>query len=163
MLLTAGAICAVVLILFKRQSVTALAATVTLGVLAHDVLAAGLAPTLQPLWVSSRVAQAVRRANLDPRNGVIPGPIAVAGYAEPSLVFLLGTRTELGDAAAAAVAIADGRPAIVEAREQTGFLNALKDEDARAVPAGEVKGLNYSKGKPVDLILYRSLESGGAP
>ena len=162
-LLTAGAICAVVLILFKRQSVTALAATVTLGVLAHDVLAAGLAPTLQPLWVSSRVAQAVRGANLDPRNGVIPGPIAVAGYAEPSLVFLLGTRTELGDAASAAVAIADGRPAIVEAREQSGFLNALKDEDARAVPAGEIKGLNYSKGKPVDLILYRSLESGGAP
>ncbi len=78
-------------------------------------------------------------------------------------MFLLGTRTELGDAASAAVAIADGRPAIVEAREQSGFLNALKDEDARAVPAGEIKGLNYSKGKPVDLILYRSLESGGAP
>jgi len=162
-LLVGAAVSAAVLVLFRRSSVPILAATMVLGVLAHGAIAAGLAPTLQPLWVSSRVAEAVRRANLDPRNGVIPGPITVAGYAEPSLVFLLGTRTELGDADAAAVAIADGRPAIVEAGEQPEFLKALKEEEARATPAGEVKGINYSKGKPVDLILYRSLESGGAP
>ena len=42
----------------------------------------------------------------------------MAGYHEPSLVFSLGTETELTDAQGAADAIAEGRPAIVEdARE----------------------------------------------
>ncbi len=81
----------------------------------------------------------------------------------PSVVFLLGTRTELGDAHTAALAIDDGRPAIVEVHEQAAFLKALQDEEAKAAPAGEVKGLDYSKGKPVDLVLYRAVESGGAP
>ena len=162
-LLTGAAAGAVALILFGRRSTTALAAALGLGVLAHDAMAGGLAPRLQPLWVSSRLAEAVKRAGLDPRDGVIPGPIGVAGYAEPSLVFLLGTRTELGDSETAAMAIADGRPAIVEVGQQAAFFKALQEEEVKAAPAAEVKGLDYSKGKPVDLVLYRSLESGGAP
>ena len=162
-LLTGAAAGAVTLILFGRRSLAALTAALGLGVLAHDAMAAGLAPRLEPLWVSSRLADAVKRAGLDPRDGETPGPIAVAGYAEPSMVFLLGTRTELGDAHTAALAIDDGRPAIVEVHEQAAFLKALQDEEAKAAPAGEVKGLDYSKGKPVDLVLYRAVESGGAP
>jgi len=140
------------------RTLAALLAALGLGALGHDALTGGLAPSLKPLWVSQRAAEALAAAGIDPRNGVTPGPVAVAGYAEPSLVFLLGARTELTDGPAAADAIADGRPAIVEAREQGAFLAALKAEGARAALAGEVKGLNYSKGKPVDLYLYRSLE-----
>ena len=103
-------------------------------------------------------AKAVKTAGLDPRNGVTPGPVTVAGYGEPSLVFLLGTRTELGDGEDAAAAIAEGRPAIVERAELGQFRAALKTDDAKATPVAEVKGLDYSKGKPVDLFLYRSLE-----
>jgi hypothetical protein len=84
----------------------------------------------------------------------------VAGYGEPSIVFLLGTRTELGAGEVAAAAISEGRPALVEGHEMKEFQEALKAQEARAVLAGEVKGLDYSKGKPVDLFLYRSLESG---
>ena len=40
--------------------------------------------------------------------------MAVAGYAEPSLVFALGTATELDGAAEAAQAVVESRPAIVE-------------------------------------------------
>ncbi len=159
----AGAALAGGLVLFHRRAAQALLAAIGLGVVGHDALAAGLAPTLEPLWVSQRAAGAVRRAGLDPRNGITPGPVAVAGYAEPSLVFLLGTRTELGDAQTAADAIADGRPALVEARENAAFLAALKTDDARAIPAGEVQGLDYSKGKTVDLLLYRSLEDSTPP
>ena len=161
-LLGAAGVCALVLILFNRRSVTALAAASGLGLLAHDALAAGLAPSLKSLWISDRVEAAIRRAGLDPRNGVVPGPIGVAGFAEPSLVFRLGTRTELGDAETAALAIADGRPAIVEAGQLHPFRAALAAEEGHAALAGEVRGFNYSKGKPVDLFLYRSLESGGA-
>jgi len=148
------------LILFGRRSFVALGAMLGLGVLGHDALAAGLGPSLQPLWVSGRVAAAVKRAGIDPRNGVTPGPVTVAGYGEPSIVFLLGTRTELGAGEMAAAAISEGRPAVVERHEMAEFQEALKAQEAHAALAGEVKGLDYSKGKPVDLFLYRSLESG---
>jgi 4-amino-4-deoxy-L-arabinose transferase-like glycosyltransferase len=154
-------IAALVLILFKRRSLIALGAALGLGILGHDALAAGLAPSLSSLWVSNRVAAAVKHAGLDPRNGVTPGPISVAGYGEPSIVFLLGTRTELGAGEMAAAAISEGRPAVVERRELTEFQEALTAQDAHAALAGEVKGIDYSKGKPVDLFLYRSLESSG--
>ena len=145
--------------LWERRVWAALATAGALGVLGHGVLAAGLAPTLEPLWLSNRIAQAVKAAGLDPRNGTTPGPVAVAGYDEPSLVFLLGTRTETGDADDAAAAIAEGRPALVASSELAPFQAALKADDARAAPAAEIKGLDYSKGKPVDLFLYRSLET----
>ena len=160
LLVMAAAAAGTVLILFRRGSFVALGAALALGVLGHAALAAGLAPSLQPLWVSNRVAAAVKHAGLDPRNGVTPGPIAVAGYSEPSMVFLLGTRTDLGSGEVAAAAISEGRPAVVEAHELKEFQEALKAQEARAAPAAEVKGVDYSKGKPVDLFLYRSLESG---
>ncbi len=151
------------LILKRPASGLVLCAALGLGALAHDALAAGLAPTLSPLWVSDRVADALRQAGIDPRNGVTPGPVAVTGYEEPSIVFRLGARTELGEPDDAASAIADGRPAIVEGRQRAAFLAALKTQEAAATLAGEVKGLDYSKGKSVDLFLYRSLESAEGP
>ena len=156
----AAAAAGVVLILFRRRSFVALGAALGLGIVGHDALAAGLVPSLQPLWLSNQVAAAVKRAGVDPRNGVTPGPISVAGYGEPSIVFLLGTRTELGTGEVAAAAISDGRPVAVESHEMKEFQEALKAQEARAAPVGEVKGIDYSKGKPVDLFLYRSLESG---
>ena len=157
-ILLAGAALAGLLILSERGARAALVSAGLLGIAGHDVLAAGLAPSLTPFWVSSRTAKAVQTAGLDPRNGVTPGPIAVAGYGEPSLVFLLGTRTELGDGEDAAAAIAEGRPAIVERTELARFQSALKADDAKGAAVKEIRGLDYSKGKPVDLFLYRSLE-----
>ena len=162
-ILVAASVAGVVLILFRRRSFVALGVTLGLGVLGHDALAAGLAPSLQPLWLSNRTAEAVARAGLDPRNGVTPGPVSVAGYGEPSMVFLLGSRTELGTGEVAAAAISEGRPAVVERHEMPEFQEALKAQEARAALAGEVKGIDYSKGKPVDLFLYRSLETGDQP
>ena len=159
-LLIAAAAAGVVMILFERRALPALGAALGLGILGHDALAAGLGPSLQPLWVSNRTAAAVKRAGIDPRNGVTPGPIAVAGFEEDSIVFLLGTRTEHGSGEVAAAAISEGRPAVVEAHEMKEFQEALRAQEARAALVGEVKGLDYTKGKPVDLFLYRSLESG---
>ena len=147
-------------LLLRGKAPAALAAALMLGVIGHGALAAGLAPSLTPLWVSARAADTIRNAGIDPRNGVTPGPVSVAGYGEPSLVFLLGTRTELGDADDAAAAISDGRPALVEARQLRAFWAALKTQDADAAIVGEIRGIDYSKGKPVDLFLYRSLEAG---
>lgn len=130
--------------------------TLALGVLTHMIAAGGVAPSLDKLWVSRNAARLVAAKGLDPRNGVTVGPVAVVGYAEPSLVFLLGTTTELDTPEDAADAVADGEPALVEKKQDAAFRAALKDAGVTATPVGETQGLDYSIGKPADLLLYRS-------
>ena len=144
--------------LFKHHPLRALISAGVLGIAAHGAMAGGLAPHLEPVWLSNDVAHALTRAGLNPRQGVTPGPVEVAGYAEPSLVFALGTGTELGDADDAANGIADGRPAIVESREEPAFRHELAARGLTAFPAATVKGVDYSNGDKMALTIYR-----GAP
>jgi len=78
-----------------------------------------------------------------------------SGYAEPSLVFSLGTGTALVNPEAAAAAVAQGRPAIVEQQEDAAFRTALADEGLAPREAGAISGVNYSEGKAVTRRLYR--------
>ena len=152
-------------LLLRRPGVGA-AAALALGAVAHMALAGAAAPSLGSLWVSARAAAAVARAGLDPRNGLTPGPVAVAGFAEPSLVFALGTTTELAAPADAAQAIAEGRPALVEASVEAPFRTALKGAGLRAKAVARVDGYDYADGRPVRLTLWRAEPSppaGGAP
>jgi 4-amino-4-deoxy-L-arabinose transferase-like glycosyltransferase len=130
------------------------AAALVLAVAAHGALAAALVPRLDPLWTSARVGRAMAEARLLPRQGVAEAPIAVAGYAEPSLVFALGTPTELHGPAEAAQAIAENRPAIVEAREEKPFREHLAARGVTVREVARVDGLNYSKGDAVTLRVY---------
>jgi hypothetical protein len=91
---------------------------------------------------------------------VAEAPVAVAGYAEPSLVFALGTPTELEGPEAAARAIAEQRPAVVEGREEAPFHRALAALGVQAAPVATVEGLDYSKGDEMTLRVYR--EKGAA-
>ena len=133
-----------------------LAAALLSGALAHGAIAGGLAPQLNPLWLSRRAAALLDRKHMQPIEGLVPGPVTVVGYAEPSLVFALGTETELGDVGDGGAAIAEGRPALVEQRLQPGFLAELAVDRLKAHPVGQVKGFDYSDGKADVLILYRS-------
>jgi 4-amino-4-deoxy-L-arabinose transferase-like glycosyltransferase len=132
----------------------ALAAALGLGVLGHGLLAAAVVPRLEPLWLSARLEQALRGARLLPRQGMAEAPVAVAGYAEPSLVFALGTATELDGPDAAAQAVVENRPAIVEDRENLAFRRALAARGGKAREVAEVDGVNYSKGDAVRLRVY---------
>ena len=85
--------------------------------------------------------------------------MAVAGYAEPSLVFALGTATELDTPQAAAQAIAENRPAVVESREDAAFRAALKAAGAQALLVAQVKGLDYSNGRQMTLRIYEAPET----
>jgi 4-amino-4-deoxy-L-arabinose transferase-like glycosyltransferase len=140
-----------------------------LGVLTHAALTAGLLPQLSPLWVSERIADRLAKDGLDPRNGVTTGPVAVVGYAEPSLVFALGTGTELDSPQDGADAVSDGQPAIVEARQDRAFRAALAAQKVRAMPVETMIGFDYSVGRPVALTLWKSLtpppqdDGDGAP
>ncbi len=125
-----------------------------LGLVAHGAVLAGAAPRLQPLWAAQRAVAALTKAGLDPRAGVTPGPVAVIGYGEPSLTFALGGLTEALTPDEAPEAIQEGRPAIVEERQEAAFLRALQTTNRRARKVGEVDGFDYANNSDIRLMLY---------
>ena len=108
-------------------------------------------PRLDQLWLSSRLAEAVARH-------ATPGdpPVVTAGYAEPSITFLLGTRTALETGVGAALlAGKTGGLALVDSEESASFLKLISDAGGRVEALDEVDGLNYSRGRPTRITLYR--------
>lgn len=142
--------------LLRKSAPFAAAFAVGLGLLGHVALAAGLAPRLDPLWLSTRTEEAMARARLLPRQGIADAPVTVTGYAEPSLVFALGTPTELGGPDDAAEAIAEDRPAVVESRQEPAFQAALAARKLTALPVAAVPGLDYSNGEKMTLRIYEA-------
>jgi 4-amino-4-deoxy-L-arabinose transferase-like glycosyltransferase len=162
-LLAAAGLAGAYMILRKDSPLPAVAAALGLGLLGHAALVAGLAPRLDPLWLSRRTEAAMAKAQLLPRQGIADAPVTVAGYAEPSLVFALGTETELGGPDDAAQAIAEHRPAVVEARQEAAFRQALAADHATAQEVAEVQGLDYSDGHKMTLRIYKAPDSAPPP
>ncbi|HXA37453.1 MAG TPA: glycosyltransferase family 39 protein [Phenylobacterium sp.] len=142
--------------LVRQAPPSAAMTALALGVAGHATLAAGLAPRLRPLWLSARVETVMAKAELLPEQGIADAPVTVAGYAEPSLVFALGTPTELAGPEDAAQAISEHRPAVVEQREEANFEKALAGYRARAHLVAAIKGLDYSDGKKMTLRVYEA-------
>lgn len=115
-------------------------------------------PRLTPVWTSHALVEAIARAGTFRAQD-----IAVAGYGEPSLVFLIGTRVRLTDPREAArhLAAGPGRLAVVSERRQAAFERSLAEIGAAARPVGSVRGFNYSRGRWVTLHLYVAGERGG--
>jgi len=109
-----------------------------------------VAPGIDALWVSRSAAALVNAQNRVAR------PVVVAGYAEPSLVFLLGTATKLSGAAEAAAIVAKlpDTLVLVSNREDQAFRSALERKGISLDSLGAVSGLNYSNGRAVTLTLY---------
>jgi 4-amino-4-deoxy-L-arabinose transferase-like glycosyltransferase len=144
-------------LLLHRAAMTAVIASIVLGVVAHGALA-GTLRQLRPLAVAPQLEKVLMTAGLHPRQGRA-GPVAVTGFHEPSLVFLTGRDTELTDAAGAARALAEGRPVIIENRDADAFREAAADLGVTGRAVGVVSGHNYSKGEDVSLTVYAP--SGG--
>ncbi|KQW73337.1 4-amino-4-deoxy-L-arabinose transferase [Phenylobacterium sp. Root77] len=141
-------------LMWRGDALKAITVAGALTILGHGAFAAAFAPRLEPLWLSQRSERVLEDARLLPRQGFTPAPIAVAGFAEPSLVFALGTPTDLGDVPEAIEALADQRPAVVEGREQAAFEAELKARGLKAREIGKVEGLNYSNGDETTLRIY---------
>jgi 4-amino-4-deoxy-L-arabinose transferase-like glycosyltransferase len=108
-------------------------------------------PRLNELWLSPRLAAAVARH-------AMPGdpPVVTAGYAEPSISFLLGTRTALETGTGAAlIAGRSGGLALVDSEERDNFLALVAEAGGRAEALDEISGLNYSRGRETRITLYR--------
>ena len=144
-------------LIYRRDALTAVLAAGVVGVLAHAFFFGQLAPRLEPFWPAKRIDMALERTGLAPKAGRTPGPVEVAGYSEASLVFALGTRTGLGGPADAVRALAEGRPAIVEKREQAEFLKLMKAQGVPIDPITRLEALNYSNGDDMELTFYRGV------
>jgi len=162
-LMAAAGLAGAYMLLTRESPLPAVAVALACGLAGHAVLAAGLAPRLDPLWLSRRTEAAMGKAQLLPRQGIADAPVTVTGYAEPSLVFALGAETELGDADDAAEAIVEHRPAVVEGRQDAAFREALRTAHATAQQVAQVDGLDYSDGHKMTLRIYRAPDSAPPP
>ena len=123
------------------------------GAIALATCFGGLLPRLSTLWPSRSIADVLAVSQEAARR-----PIAVVGYGEPSLVFLLGGDVDLLEAADAARFVAEHRDAIVCVRDD---LRAAV-ESAAGVPLRPfaiVNGWNLSKGRWVRLVLLERAEA----
>jgi len=131
---------------------------VTAGVLGAVIVTASALgitlPAAENLWLSRTAALAVAKN----REGTAAAgaPVAVAGYGEPSIVFLLGTATRLvsPDEAAAHLAETPGALALIAKSQEARFLEVSGNLGRRPNLMQTISGLNYSRGRPVTLRLY---------
>ncbi len=110
-------------------------------------------PCLAPLWVAPRTAALLRG---EPHRAASGDDIVIAGYSEPSLMFLLGPDVleAPGGARAAAALANDRRFAIVEGRDESDFLAAAARHALHPRPLGEVVGFDPGSGRRVSLNVF---------
>ena len=110
-------------------------------------------PSLNGVWISRDVARIVARL---PHR--VPRELVSVGYHEPSLVFLLGTKTRLVDTPEDAVkALQQGASlALIEETERQRFETIARAGGVTLVPVTTLRGFNYSKGKWLRLTLFRT-------
>jgi len=112
-----------------------------------------IVPSLKPIWMSREIEAAVR-ADRPCETSVL----ASAQYHEPSLVFLVGTKTVLTDVDGVAQHLL-GDPACALGLAPVGDEKRLDDllagQGKKASRVAEIDGINYSSGDKLSLGLYR--------
>ena len=142
---------AAIVFLIRRENRAALLAGAAAALVFYATATGLVAPRLEKIWVSPRLAALVAK---DRHPG--DPPVIASGFTEPSLVFLLGTETQLMDAQHAAdLAAQQGGLALIESKERGKFLAGLAAAGASARPVDGMTGLNYSRGKLVHITIYR--------
>ncbi|MGX5831443.1 glycosyltransferase family 39 protein [Mesorhizobium sp. 43Arga] len=141
---------------FSRQlqvPLPRIGATAACAGITYALLFGVIAPSLKPIWLSPAIKQAVL-ANKPCDTTVL----ASARFQEPSLVFLVGTKTVLTDVGGVAQhlladpACALGLAPIEDEQKLNGILSVQGKSVKRVA---EIDGLNYSSGDKLSLGLYR--------
>jgi 4-amino-4-deoxy-L-arabinose transferase-like glycosyltransferase len=135
----------------RRFAPRAMGIAAMAAILLYSLVGFFAVPRLSELWLSPRLAEAVARHAIkdDP-------PVVTAGYAEPSITFLLGTPTVLDDGPEAGRTTArSGGLALVADDSRAAFLEAVAKGGGRADQLEEIGGFNYSRGRKTSIVLYR--------
>ncbi len=112
------------------------------------VLSGGVIPRLNELAVSTHLAAAIA-----PHRTMSPGPVAIAGYSEPSAVFLLGTDTILTSTASVTDYLLShpGSIGVIEAEHLEAVMRSVAGTGGAMRKLADIEGYNYSRGDPVAL------------
>lgn len=136
---------------WRQQVLAASLFAIAVGGIALPAMLEWVVPRLSTVWLAREVSEAVTAA-LPERDT----PVAIAGFSEPSNVFLLGTDTWLTNGGGAAQHLFDNPTTVVVVsdREEAAFQDHAKALGLRARALGSVDGVNYSKGWQLRLTLY---------
>lgn len=111
-------------------------------------------PQLTPVWTSQQIKQVIEE--------YIPGkidsthPLISIGYAEPSLVFLLGTHAvKFSDISQVVKDLNTSSYVLVDKTAEESFLSIARDNMFSPEPLQTLTSFNYTKGHWVTLTLYR--------
>lgn len=110
-------------------------------------------PSLNSIWMSPRIAHAVQQHR--PCEASV---LASAGYSEPSLVFLAGTKTVLTDMTGALAHLLDDPAcalALVPYERARDLYEPLQSRGFDALVLTSIEGLNYSSGDRLNMVLLR--------
>jgi 4-amino-4-deoxy-L-arabinose transferase-like glycosyltransferase len=141
---------------FKHRYAQATAVTIAATALVLAPLLQWVLPDANWLWLSRNAAGAARQTAGD--NVML----CSTGYYEPSLVFLLGTRTRLTDPGGAVLFLKKNPEALalVASGEDEAFKREAMDQGLHVRQAGAFRGFNYSKGQKMLLRLYGIRQAG---
>ncbi|MGE4064079.1 MAG: ArnT family glycosyltransferase [Rhodospirillaceae bacterium] len=124
------------------------------------VLSAGVVPQLSDLAVSRKLADAIA-----PHRAASPDPVAIAGYSEPSAVFLLGTDTILTSTAGVTdyLLAHPGALGVVETALVDDITRAVSGAGGSLRKLADIEGYNYSRGDPVALSVVSFVQQAPRP
>jgi 4-amino-4-deoxy-L-arabinose transferase-like glycosyltransferase len=143
-------LCALTLAVWATRPTVTVRAGVATALLYAAILGFEL-PRLDALWIAPRIQAVLRAASADdPQSGA--GLIA-AGYAEPSLMFLVGTRITLLPNGRGA---ADNRAGavIVTDTDQQAYLKEAARRHRAPKQMAHIDGFNYSRGAWTGLGIF---------
>jgi 4-amino-4-deoxy-L-arabinose transferase-like glycosyltransferase len=132
----------------ERSLLRAMAASILIALSLYAIIV----PSLGALFPSVALSQALRESDCKQ-------PLAAAaGFHEPSLVFLVGTATQLTDGAGAAEFLRQGscRFALVESRQERNFVQRAEAIGLRYAPGPRIDGINASIGRTISIAIYKS-------
>jgi hypothetical protein len=145
-------------IVLRAHPGRALWVAITGSVALYAPLLQAVLPGTQALWPSSSAAALVARARPDGAPSTGGAAVVVAGYREPSLVFLLGTATRRTTPEEAAAQLAEsGTLALVEEKVEPGFQRAIERRGVAIRALGTSNGWNVNEGRRVRLTLYERI------
>lgn len=123
----------------------AIAALTIAGVSIGWTLTAATLPATRDFWLADRVASAMTL------HTCLTGPVAFAGYAEPSTVFRMGTDTILTDADGALAYLSEGE-------DRAAWIDPALVADTPQGIAGvtQIDGISIGNFRPVSLRLFIS-------
>jgi 4-amino-4-deoxy-L-arabinose transferase-like glycosyltransferase len=128
-----------------------LVSAIVLAPLTYACLFGTIAPRLETLWLSPRLAA----ASVEVAGCANPAVMSV-GNREASLIFAVGTDIRFGRAEDAATFLAAGgcRAVIIERRSEGKFTKQLADMAVSENQLRRVKGINIANGRQLDFGVY---------